>query len=364
MNKCDELLSSITNGDVKQSIVITTTFLLTSFNNINLLENVLINACSYIGSFISIYDVKKWIDLLNITRTLLENETFVIKDIYNVITKMCILCDIYNKNPITKCGTMTLKTLKEKVTPVFQKTTMKLSSNGLIRFNDIIPPYDNEYYHEAIRIISVLIFYIKTVDDVSHDDGNKLTDISNMLRNVLDYILRTKFKFETKFNSSDNDNVWFIWGVFAILYNESFVDDCYWLYKNNYKKKDKQKRLGLLWGTAISIIYSHKKNISKGWNSKEENVIKRIDELSITLYNDIKKDLINSGELEDNIVSKDNNIEHRNGTDGIDYIINFYPKINSDLIYRTTIQQQQQKQQQQQAYQNKDDNGTKYISYK
>jgi len=60
------------------------------------------------------------------------------------------------------------------------------------------------------------------------------------------------------------------------------------------------------------------------------------------------------------LLSKDNNIEHRNGTDGIDYIINFYPKINSDLIYRTTIPQQQQ----QQAYQNKDDNGTKYISYK
>lgn len=357
MNKCEELYSSITNGDVKESIVIVTNFLLTSLNNIDLLENTLINICSYIGSFISIYDVKKWIDLLNNTRILLENETFVIKDVYNVITKMCILCDIYNKYPITKCGTMTLKSLKEKVTPVFQKTNMKLSSNGLMRFSDIIPPHDNEYYHEAIRIISVIIFYIKTVDNVSHDDGNKLTDISNMLRNVLDYILRTKFKFETKFNSLDSDNSWFIWGVFIILYNESFIDDSYWLYKNNYKKKDKQKRLGLLWGTAISIIYSHKKNISKGWNTKEENVIKRIDELSISLYNDIRKDLINSGIIEDNFVTN-KTVKENYDIDGVEHIINYYPKINNDLIYRSTIEQSQLLQGQ------KENNIIKYINYK
>ena len=348
MNKGDELFSSITGGDVKESIIIATKFLLTSFNNIDILENTLINVCSYIGTFISIYDVKKWIDLLNNTKNLLENETFVIKDVYHVITKMCILCDIYNKCPITKCGTMTLKTLKEKITPIFQKATMKLSSNGLMRFSDIIPPHDNEYYHEAIRIISVLIFYIKTVDDVSHDDGNKLNDISNMLRNVLDYILRTKFKFETKFNTLDNDNAWFVWGIFAILYNESFIDSSYWLYKNNYKKKDKQKRLGLLWGSAISIIYSHKKNISKGWNIKEENVIKRIDELSISLYNDIKKGLINSGDIEDDFIAK-TTID----TDGIDHIVNYYPKVSNDLIYRSTIPVQQVQ-----------NSGTKYIVYK
>jgi hypothetical protein len=356
MNNCEELYLSITNGDVKESIVIATKFLLTSLNNINLLENTLINICSYIGSFISIYDVKKWIDLLNNTKTFLENEKFVIKDIYNVITKMCILCDIYNKNPTTKCGTMTLKTLKDKVTPVFQKATMKLSNNGLMRFSDIIPPNDNEYYHESIRIISVLIFYIKTVDDVSHDDGNKLTDISNMLRNVLDYILRTKFKFETKFNIMDSDNAWFIWGIFAILYNEQFIDDSYWLYKNNYKKKDKLKRIGLLWGSCIAIIYSHKKNISKGWNSREENVIKKIDDLSLSLYNDIRKNLINSGDIEDTFVTTKTSKE-LNDTDGIEHILNYYPQINNDLIYRPTISQSVHQTQ-------KEENNSKFINYK
>lgn len=357
MNKCDELYSTITNGDVKESIIIVTKFLLTSFNNIDLLENTLINICSYIGSFIYINDVKKWLDILYNTKELLENETFVIKDVYNVITKMCILCDNYNKHPITKCGTMTLKTLKDRVTPVFQKATMKLSNNGLMRFNDIIPPYDNEYYNEAIRIISVIIFYIKTIEDISCDDGNKLTDMSNMLRNVLDYILRTKIKFETKFNSLDNDNAWFIWGIFLILYNESFINDSYWLYKYNYKKKDKQKRIGLLWGTAISTIYSHKKNISKGWNNKEDNVIKRIDELSISLYNDIRKDLINTGEIENNFITN-KTIKEFNDSDGIEHIINYFPQINSDLIYRSTIEQTPLIQEQ------KNNNYVKHINYK
>jgi len=356
MNKCEELYSSIINGDVKESIVITTKFLLKDINNIEILENTLINVCSYIGSFVSIYDVKKWNDLLNNTKILLENETIIIKDVYNVITKMCILCDINLKNPITKCGSMTLKSLKDKVTPIFQQSSMKLSNNGLMRFNDIIPPHDNENYHSSIRIISVLIYYIKTVDNISHDDGNKLTDISNMLRNILDYILRTKLKFDTKFNNLDNDNAWFIWGVFAILYDETFIDDGYWLYKNNYKKKDKQKRLGLLWGMAISVIYSHKKNISKGWNTKEENVIKRIDVLSISLYNDIRKDLIKSGELEDNFVTNKTSKE-LNNTDGIEHILNYFPQVKNDQIYRPTITQSIQQN-------NKDDNSTKQIVYK
>lgn len=318
----NDLFTSISNGDIKNSLLITTKCILID-SNFEALENIFINVCAYIGSFINIYDISKLIDIYSHTKRIIETDEIAIHDTYVLIAKMCIICDIYNKHSVSKCGTMSLKTLKEKVAPAFAED-MKLSANGIRRFDGVLPPADHEHYAVALRIIAILIRTIKSTDFVAVDDGNSLNDIANRLRHVLDFVLRSKYRFETKFYSQDNDNAWFLWGVFSVLYNEAFLADAFWLYNREFKKTYRQKRLGLLWSMAIAVIYSHKRGISNGWNEKEILVIGKIDEIALKLYNEIRQTII--AENPDRFEKKKKE-PMGDGHCGIDFFVNYTPLV-------------------------------------
>jgi hypothetical protein len=323
----NELFTSISNGDIKNSILITTKIIFLH-NSFELLENAYIDVCAYIGSFVSLYDISKLIDIYANTKIIIEAEKIIIKDIYVLITKMCILCDIYNKHPTAKCGSMSLKTLKEKISPIFNNEDMKLSANGLMKFDGILPPQDNENYAVALRIIALIIKTVKSTDNISVDNGNTLTHTAYTLRYALDYILRTKYKFETKFYATDNDNTWFIWGVFSILYKDTCFNDAFWLYNHEFKKKYKPKRIGILWSLGIICIYIHKKDISRGWTEKEASVIKKIDEIAIKLYNEIRHKLIDEypdAQRAQHAQHANTHKSSENKNDGLDFILNYVP---------------------------------------
>jgi len=285
-------------------------------------ENIFINVCAYIGSFINIYDISKLLDIYSHTKRIIEAEQIIIQDIYILVSKMCIICDMYNKHTVSKCGSMSMKTLKEKVAPAFAED-MKLSSNGIRRFDGILPPADHENYNVALRIIAILIRTIKSTDNIPVENANNINDIANRLRNVLDFVLRSKYRFETKFYSQDNDNAWFIWGVFSVLYNEPFLADAFWLYSSNYKKTYRQKRLGLLWSMAIAVIYSHKRGISTGWNEKELLVIGKIEDIAIKLYNEIRQTIV--AENPNKFEKKQKPAALKN--DGLNFISDYTPVI-------------------------------------
>ena len=319
----NELFTSICNGDIQNSIMISTKIIFLH-ESIDMLENVYINICAYIGSFISLYDISKLTDIYSSLKNIIENEKLIIKDIYIIISKMCILCDIYNKHPNARCGNMSIKVLKDKISILFNSNELKLSHNGVMRFDGILPPCDHENYNLAIKIVAIIIKTIKSTDDISVDEGNMLVDISNKLRHIIDYILRTKFKFETKFYSSDNDNAWFLWGVFCVLYKNKIFDDAFWLYNYEYKKKYRSKRVGILWSLPIISIYIHKSDISKGWSSKENNVIAKIEEISINLYNELRRKIIKDNPDKFEKKNKDEVDKY----DGLKYILNFVPVVN------------------------------------
>jgi len=320
----DELFTSICNGDIQNSIMLSTKIIFLH-ESIDILENVYINICAYIGSFISLYDISKLIDIYSSLKKIIENEKLIIKDIYVIISKMCILCDIYNKHPNAKCGNMSIKVLKDKISTLFNNNDLKLSHNGIMRFDGILPPHDHENYGIAIRIVAIIIKTIKSTDDISVDDGNTLVDISNKLRHIIDYLLRSKYKFETKFYSTDNDNAWFLWGVFSVLYKNDILDDAFWLYNYEYKKKYRTKRIGILWSIPIISIYTHKSDISKGWASKESNVIAKIEEISINLYNELRRKIIKDNPDKFERTNKETVDKY----DGLKYILNFVPVIDN-----------------------------------
>ena len=318
-----ELYTSICNGDIQNSIMLSTKIIFL-YETIDILENVFINICAYIGSFISLYDISKLTDIYSSLKKIIEGDKLVIKDIYVIISKMCILCDIYNKHPSAKCGNMSIKVLKDKISAQFNNNDLKLSHNGIMRFDGILPPHDHENYGLAIKIVAIIIKTIKSTDDLSVDDGDTLVDIANKLRHIIDYILRTKYKFETKFYSSDNDNAWFLWGVFCVLYKGDIFNDAFWLYNYEYKKKYRAKRVGILWSLPIISIYSHKCDISKGWNSKEAMVIAKIEEISIHLYNELRRKIINENPDKFDKKSKEPDDKY----DGLKYILSYVPVIS------------------------------------
>ena len=334
----DDLFTSICNGDIQNSILLSTKIIFID-ESFDILELIYIDVCAYIGTFIYITDVGKLIDIYEDIVNMIDNDKIIIKNIYIIITKLCILCDIYNKHPVAKCGNMSITTLKNKISHILNENDMKLSQNGIMRFDGILPPHNHENYNTALGIIAIIIKTIKSTDDLSCDDINKLVDISNNLRLILDYVLRKKIRIETKFYSTDDDISWFIWGVFSILYKEKALDDAFTIYNHEFKKKYKTSRQGIIHSLGLMCIYIHKKDISRGWTQKEQNVINKIDEISIKLYNEIRRDIVKKHpELQEKNVKKE--LEKTKENDGLEFIFNYIPEIDSDKLYIPTNNQQ------------------------
>ena len=68
----DELFSSICNGDIQNSILLSTNILYVD-GSFDALELIYIDVCSYIGTFIYITDISKLIDIYDNLLILLQN---------------------------------------------------------------------------------------------------------------------------------------------------------------------------------------------------------------------------------------------------------------------------------------------------
>lgn len=327
MSYFKSLYDFIIIGDIENSLQETCKILYEN-NQIILLEDTLIAICSYIGSFINIFNVSKYNDVLSSTKKIIEDENINITNFLILITKMCILCDIYTKNPTIKAGILPIAKLRDKIIDIFNDN-IKLSSNGINRFEAIIPPPDSDTYILSIKIITSIILFIKTVDPISIDDTDKIQLISEKLRNCFDYIIKKNYHFEIKI-TDDLDNIWFLWGFISILYNESYISDAYWLFNCNYKKNKKKYRCGIIYGTAINMIYTHKKNISSSWNKNEQVIINKISEVSMQMYNEYIK---SNGKL-----NKYQEVDNTNNTNtiGIEYLFSYKPRVANNIKYTET----------------------------
>jgi len=86
--------------------------------------------------------------------------------------------------------------------------------------------------------------------------------------------------------------------------------------------------VGILWSLPIISIYSHKCDISKGWNAKETAVIAKIEEISIHLYNELRRKIIkeNPDKFEKNAIAKEPDDKY----DGLKYMLSYVPVISSN----------------------------------
>jgi len=320
-----ELYTSVCNAKIKESIFLSTRIILKDPDkNHELILSTFLAVLSYIGSYISIYEIRLWLDVCKNITEFIDNDKIVMKYIYVIITKLCILCDIYVKKPVVKTGTLNIKLLRAKIIDMFENIEFKLTDSGISVFEGILPPCNSPTYGISNQIITGYVFFIKQLDTLSVDNNaDKIYDMAEKMRNSFDYIIRKKYTFETKFYESDNEPMWFIWGFISLLYQDQNFDMIYTLFNNGYNKKNKNLRIGILYGAALVMVYEKKKDIARNWNSKEIQVIKKIEEISMQLYKDIKKELIQSNEIQETV---------KKGFDGLEYIFSLRHNIQKENI--------------------------------
>ena len=322
-----DLYEFICNGNIEKSLYATCIFLIEN-SNIEILEETLIQVCSYLGSIITIYEIAKLNDIVILTKEFITNENIDVNFCLILITKMCILCHIYKSNPVSKTGIIPIGKLREKIIDVFNEDTMKLSVNGIMKFDMIIPPKDSEAYILVLKILSSFVRLIKIIET---ERIEKIEQISIKLRNCFDYIIRKKYTIETRLYPNEYDSIFFLWGFIKILYfHEEFIQSYYFLFHNNYKKSFKTLRIGLIHGCSISLVYCHKRCISQLWNQQELNVIYKTNEIANDLIKEVKKEIKVPSSL-----SKQYE-ENKNKKNGLDYIDTYIPSLRISNVNPNT----------------------------
>jgi hypothetical protein len=320
-----ELYNNIYKAEIQESIYLVTKLILENKNN-EIIENTFIAIASYIGTFITLQDIRLWIDIIEEIESFIKNDKIVIKDIYILVTKLCIVCDIYIKNPKSKSGMLSITKLRDKIINIFEDNK-NLDYYYITKFEEIMPPSDSETYNISKTIIASIMNIINNINNINNE--NELIDTSEQLRNIFDYISRKTYKFETIYKHTDNDSIWFLWGIISKICIENFGEIAYNLFMTNYSKKLKTERLGLIWGTSIGLIYLQNKNISRVWLKDEIILIKKINEVALDLYNQIKKDIYKTNNY------KEENIETEKSynNNALNYFLNYKPQLNDSSSY-------------------------------
>lgn len=323
-----ELFEFISKGNIEKSLYATCIFLIEN-SKIEVLEETLITVCAHIGSFVQIREIVKLNDIVLSTKAIIESDNINVSDYLILITKMCILSNIYNISPLCKTGVIPLSKLREKIIDVFSED-IKLNTNGIMRFDSIIPPTDSDAYLLSLKIITSFIRIIKILEDLSTDNNDAIEFISIKFKNCFDYIIRKKYVIETKLNPNECDPIYFLWGFIEILFqHEDFIHSYYWLFCNNYKRSLKSQRIGLIYACSISIIYSYKRHISKNWNQNELTVIQKTNEIALELMKQVRKDLKNKNLLIEEEKPK-KEAKKPPPLNGLELFLNFTPALDKN----------------------------------
>jgi len=329
-----ELFDFICNGNIEKSLYNTCIFLIEN-SRIEILEDTLIYTCSYIGTFITIYNISKFNDVIESTISIINSNNIDVIKYLILITKMCILCDIHIKNPTTKTGTIPIPQLRQKIFNVFDNN-INLNPAGLSKFEIIIPPKDSDIYSLTLKIITSFIQLLKLLENMDCDTNlDDIYTLSILFRDSFDYIIRKKYVIQTKFCLSEHDPIYFLWGFINCLFNEPFILNYYKLFIHNNlinNKTLKNQRIGLIHGCAIAIIYSYKKDINSNWNVNENLILQKINDIAMNLFKQIKKEVVvKSDEKPDK--DKEEKKKEKSKIDGLNYLYDYIPKISTANIY-------------------------------
>lgn len=320
----NELYNFICNAKINESIHMATFIILRDKDQSYIqLQETFINVCSYIGSFLSVSETCLWIDTLTDVFNFINDTEIAIPKIYSLITKLCIICDINTKNPVITTGTLSLKTVRQKVIGIFENDQFTLSNAGITKIRDLLPPADCETYNLVSQIIRGYIYNTREeIIDKLAINPDEVRKHTNRLRDSMDYIVRKKFVFENKICPNDSDCIWLLWSIMMVLFETPDMSLLFNIFKFEYNKKNRGKRLGLLHGSFLIAVYNMKKDISRKWNKNELIVISKIEEVAMSMYADIKQDILSQNE---SFIENKTNDDMASSRSGLEYLSNYRP---------------------------------------
>lgn len=324
----DKLYELICSAKINESLYESTNIIIQ--NSYEELYYTFINVCSYIGSFLSINDTFLWLDTLSDLNDFIKDDNIVITKVYILITKLCIICDINIQRPNVVTGNTNIKTLRTKIIDLFEVPDFKISEDGISKYIEIMPSPSSETYPLITQIITGYIYNIKKIQNMEIE-SLEINTITNKLRNSVDYIVRKKYLLENKIYPNDNDCIWFLWSLMLYIFDSQELKLLYDIFTYQYSKKHRTNRIGLLHGAFLLIVYNLKADISRKWNQREETIIKKIHDIGLQLFRDLKREIVT--EYEEKPIEKRNN-------DGLDYIVNFVPTIDNTNTTRPIVNTQ------------------------
>jgi len=320
----EELYDFICNAKINESLKKTTHIILTNTEgSYKEVQETFINIVSYICSFLSVNDAYLLNDVIFDLYHFIQNENMIIKEVYILICKLCILCDINLKNPCIKVGTIGIKQLRTKVIDIFDNG-FKLEQLGLTNFEHVLSNIESDTYDLVLKIVTGYVYSMKNIENTSVEESHIIDKTTNKLRDSVDYILRKNFIIENKIQQNDNDIVWFLWGVLLGLFGNDELKIMFHLFRQDYNKKKKSHRKGILYGVFVILVFQKKRDISRKWNKNELNIIQKMQDISQDLYKDIKQEILAH---DDTIIKNQCNKEIP--PNGLEYLCNLRPQMEN-----------------------------------
>ena len=242
----EELYDFICNAKINESLKKTTHIILKNTEvSYKEIQETFINIVSYICSFLSVNDAYLLNEVIIDLYLLVENENIIIKDVYVLICKLCIICDINLKNPCIKVGTIGIKQLRTKFIDIFEHN-FNLEQAGLFNFEHVLPNIDSETYNLVLKIVTGYVYNVRKIENATLEERDVIIKTTNKLRDSVDYILRKKYIIENKIQPNDHDIVWFLWDVLFGLFGNDELEKMFYLFNQDYNKKKKNHRRDLI----------------------------------------------------------------------------------------------------------------------
>lgn len=242
------------------------------------LENVFIQLCAQIGEQSTIPFVATWSHVCVELLKLVESDEMHISDVLRMTTMISLL---HNRLAIQNTDERNKKfkrhQVKKEIMEYFPEKA-RLSYRGVEVFDRIVPkaPEDlNAFVHRVLAGFTRLL-----EQKMVHEVYQSLVYIS---KKRIQLPLPTTWPAPDEEHAKQGDPIWLLWGMVLLYFRSAEVATNWKLFCQNFKKKHKVQRAGLLYGLSFHLDVATNQLI---WTPQEERVLQKINDIAPTLWAD------------------------------------------------------------------------------
>lgn len=243
------------------------------------LEDVYIRLCAQIGEQSTLPFVATWSHVCSELLKLVESDEMHIADILRMTTMISLLHKrlMVQNNDEMRNPKFKRHQVKKEIMDYFPEKA-RLSYRGMEVFERIIPktPEDlNAFVHRVLAGF-MRLFEQKMVHEVYQS-------IVYISKRRLQLPLPSAWPSPDEEIAKQGDPVWLLWGMVLLYFQSVDVATNWRLFCQNFKKKHKVQRLGLLYGISFQLDVATNPMV---WTPQEEHILQKIKDMAPTLWAD------------------------------------------------------------------------------